>query len=158
MNSGRCSQITPSWNLPITCTSNFHMSSCRRNGPFQSCLKPLFQSKVKCKPIDMKTICILMQENLIFTTKILHLASFWKWEFLELGKWSIDHSRKYHNTPQCSLFVTPKFCISIVFSFSWELKWPQEKLKTTLTQNFGVTNKGHYGMLWYFLEWSIACV
>ena len=24
-----------------------------------------------------------------------------------------------------------------------------------LTKNFGVTNKEHYGMLWYFLEWSI---
>ena len=26
-------------------------------------------------------------------------------------------------------------------------------------QNFGVTNKEYYGMLWYFLEWSImsAC-
>ena len=22
---------------------------------------------------------------------------------------------------------------------------------------FGVTNKEHYGMLWYFLEWSITC-
>ena len=22
-------------------------------------------------------------------------------------------------------------------------------------QNFGVTKKEHYGMLWYFLEWSI---
>ena len=22
-------------------------------------------------------------------------------------------------------------------------------------QNFGVTNKEHYGMSWYFLEWSI---
>ena len=64
----------------------------------------------------------------------------------------IDHSRKYHNIPQCSLFVTPKFCISIVFSFSWELKWPQEKLKTMLMQNFGVTDKEHYGMLWHF--WS----
>ena len=27
-----------------------------------------------------------------------------------------------------------------------------------LMQNFGVTNKEHYGMLWYFLEWSIAHV
>ena len=25
-----------------------------------------------------------------------------------------------------------------------------------LMQNFGVTNKDHYGMLWYFLEWSIS--
>ena len=24
-----------------------------------------------------------------------------------------------------------------------------------LMQNFGVTNKEHYGMLWFFLEWSI---
>ena len=55
------------------------------------------------------------------------------------------------------LFVChPKICISIVFNFSWELKWPQEKLKTMLRQTFGVTNKEHYGMLWFFLEWSIA--
>ena len=25
-----------------------------------------------------------------------------------------------------------------------------------LMQNFGVRNKEHYGMLWYFLEWSIC--
>ena len=42
------------------------------------------------------------------------------------------------------LFVTPQFCISIVFSFSWELKWPQEKLKTMLMQNFGVINKTNW--------------
>ena len=37
--------------------------------------------------------------------------------------------------------------LSSVFSFSWELKWPQEKLKTMVMQNFGVTNKEHYGIL-----------
>ena len=26
-----------------------------------------------------------------------------------------------------------------------------------LMQNFRVTNKKQYGMLWHFLEWSIAC-
>ena len=31
-----------------------------------------------------------------------------------------------------------------VFSFSWQLIWPQEKLTTMLMQNFGVTNKEHY--------------
>ena len=25
---------------------------------------------------------------------------------------------------------------------------------TMLMQNLGATNKEHYGMLWYFLEWS----
>ena len=38
------------------------------------------------------------------------------------------------------------------FSFSRKLKWPQEKLKTMLMQNFGVTSKEHSGILWYF--WS----
>ena len=53
------------------------------------------------------------------------------------------------------LFITPKVCISIVFSFSWAHFNSQEKLKTMRIQNFGVTNKEDYGMLWYFLEWSI---
>ena len=49
----------------------------------------------------------------------------------------IDLSRNtitYHNA---LFFVTPKFCISIVFSVSWQLKWPQEKQKTMLMQNLG---------------------
>ena len=25
-----------------------------------------------------------------------------------------------------------------------------------LMQNFGMTNKEYYGMLWYFLEWSVG--
>ena len=60
----------------------------------------------------------------------------------------IDHSRKYHNIPLC--LSPPNFV-----QFSWELKWPQKKLKSMLMQNFGVTNEEYYGMLWYFLECSI---
>ena len=51
----------------------------------------------------------------------------------------------------CRLKILHKHC-----HHSWELKWPQENLKTMLMQNFGATNKEHYGMLWYFLERSIA--
>ena len=40
-----------------------------------------------------------------------------------------ENSITYHNALCLS---TPKFCISIVFSISWELKWPQEKLKLKL--------------------------
>ena len=29
-------------------------------------------------------------------------------------------------------------------------------MKTMLMQNLGATNKEHYGVLWYFLEWSIV--
>ena len=46
--------------------------------------KTLFQSEANRKAIDMKMIFILMQIKLTFTKKVLHLASFWKWEFLEL--------------------------------------------------------------------------
>ena len=37
--------------------------------------------------------------------------------------------------------VPPKFCISIVFNFSWYSQSPQEKLKTMLMQTFGGTTK-----------------
>ena len=49
----------------------------------------------------------------------------------------------YHN----ALCLSPQ-----IFSFSWGHFNSQEKLKTMLMQNFGVTNKEHYGILWYF--WS----
>ena len=37
-----------------------------------------------------------------------------------------------------------------VFSFSWGHLNSQARLKTMLLQNFGVTNKEYYRMLWYF--------
>ena len=41
-----------------------------------------FKARLRAKPL----IWNLMQIKLIYTTKLLHLASFWKWKFLELGK------------------------------------------------------------------------
>ena len=39
-------------------------------------------------------------------------------------------------------FVSPpKFCISIVFNFSWDIQSSQEKLKIMLMQNFGGLTK-----------------
>ena len=70
------------------------------------------------------------------------------------GLRSMGSYRKCHNTPSYSLLVTPKFCISIVFS--WGRFNSQEKLKTMLMYNFWVTNKEYnYGMLWHFLLLSI---
>ena len=43
----------------------------------------------------------------------------------------------YHN----ALCLHPKFCISVVFSFSLGHFISQRKLKTMLMQNFGVTDK-----------------
>ena len=53
------------------------------------------------------------------------------------------------------MIVAPKFCISIVFSFSWELKWPQETENNAYAKFWGDKQR----TLWYvmvFLEWSIG--
>ena len=52
----------------------------------------------------------------------------------------------------CHPKIFHKHCLQSLLG----VKMAQEKLKTMLLQNFGVTDKEHYGMLWYFLEWSIA--
>ena len=50
--------------------------------------------------------------------------------------------------------VTPRFCVSIVFSFFWELKWPQEKLKTTnaYAKFWGDKQRA----LWYVIFFSVV--
>ena len=51
------------------------------------------------------------------------------------------------------LFVShPKILHKHCVQFLLWVKMAQEKLKTMLMQNFGVTNKERDGMLWYF--WS----
>ena len=55
------------------------------------------------------------------------------------------------------LFVChPKVLYEHYFQFLLGPFNSQEKLKTMILQNFEVTNKEHYGMLWYFLERSKA--
>ena len=44
-----------------------------------------FKTRVGAQPLIWKSSFILMQIKLIFTKKVVHLASFWKWGFLELG-------------------------------------------------------------------------
>ena len=77
----------------------------------------------------------------------------------------IDLNRKYHNIPYHipyhipSLFVTPKFCINIVFSFSWGHfnSLPRETVNNAY-EKFGVTNKEHYGMLHVHVWYSVFSV
>ena len=54
---------------------------------FPSCPQPLFQSEAECKDIALIFFFsfTLMQIKFIFTRRVLHLASFWKWEFLGFG-------------------------------------------------------------------------
>ena len=39
--------------------------------------------RLSAKPLIWKWVFIVMKIKLIYTTKVLHLVSFWKWEFLE---------------------------------------------------------------------------
>ena len=54
------------------------------NRPFPSFPGPLYQNEVYCSGFDMKMIFHSHANKLIFTRKVVHLASFWKWGFLEL--------------------------------------------------------------------------
>ena len=56
-----------------------------KNKPFPSSPEPLYQNEVKCSAFDMEMIFIFMQIKLIFSRKVVHLASLWKWGFWELG-------------------------------------------------------------------------
>ena len=47
---------------------------------------PQSETRQSGKPLTWKWSSILMKVKLIFTSKGLPLASFWKWKFLELGK------------------------------------------------------------------------
>ena len=41
------------------------------------------------------------------------------------------------------------------FQFLLGVKMAPRETENNAYAKFGVTNKEHYGMLWYFLEWSI---
>ena len=55
------------------------------------------------------------------------------------------------------LFVChPKILREHCLQFLLGVKMAPRETETMLMQNFGVINKEHYGMLWYFLEWPIV--
>ena len=55
------------------------------------------------------------------------------------------------------LFVChPKMLHKLCLQFLLGIQMAPEKLKTMRIENFWVTNKEHYDMLWYFLKWSIV--
>ena len=59
--------------------------------------------------------------------------------FFTYRQFTSENTITYHN----ALFLSPQNFVQA------------EKLKTMPVRNFGVAKKERYGMLWYFLEWSI---
>ena len=64
-----------------------------------------------------------------------------------------ENTITYHN----ALRLSPQNFVQALFSVSLgAILTPKRNcMKTMLMQNFGVTKKERYGMLWHFLEWSI---
>ena len=60
--------------VPLYLISHFRI-------PPRLCIK----TRLSAQPLIWKWFFILMQIKLLSTRKIVHLASFWKWGFLELG-------------------------------------------------------------------------
>ena len=61
------------------------------NRRFSSYSGPLYQNEVKCSAFDTELrIFIFMQIKLIFTRKVVHLASFWRFvsDLLGLLTWN----------------------------------------------------------------------
>ena len=65
-----------------SCNTSFLMVMARSH--FRVVPSLCFKARLSVKPLIWKWFYILMQIKLICTRKVLHLASFWKWEFLEL--------------------------------------------------------------------------
>ena len=55
------------------------------NRPFPSSPGLCFKTRIGAQPLIWKSFFILMKIKFIFPRKVVHLASFWKWGFLELG-------------------------------------------------------------------------
>ena len=67
--------LDKNWNLLATCY----------NRPFQVTLSFCFKARLDARPLIGKCFFFFMQMKLIFTRKFLHLPSFPKWGFLEVG-------------------------------------------------------------------------
>ena len=74
----------------VVCVNS--MAKIDKIGHFQVPKNLTFKARLSAKPLIWKWFLIMMQIKLIFTTKISHLDSFWKWDFLELGDGLSDRS------------------------------------------------------------------
>ena len=67
-----------------------------------------FKTRVGAQPLIWKSFFILLQIKLIFTRKVVHLASFWKRGFFETRKWPIHSSSLF----PCNILY---YIIAIIF-------------------------------------------
>ena len=86
-----------------------HRTNNNRIGHFVVPPGLCFKTRVGAQPLIWKSFFILMQIKLIFTRKFVHLASFWKWGFLELGSGLFRSERKWKVKTQVNPLMLAKF-------------------------------------------------
>ena len=78
-------RLSLSWWLIFCTVGDVNCKTIKRIDHFRVPLGFCFKTRVGAQPLIWKSFFFLMQIKLIFTRKVVHLASFWKWGFLELG-------------------------------------------------------------------------
>ena len=63
-----------------------------------------------------------------------------------------ENTITYHN----ALCLSPQNLHKHCLQFLLGVKMAPRETENNAYAKFGVTNKEHYGMLWYFLEWSVV--
>ena len=133
-----------------------------------------FEARLSAKLLIWKRFFIHLQIKLIFTKKVSHSASFWKWEFLELGNGLLDltnigtyrplrkipysQNRRLGSTSCKPYFSTiffarfahslSKICILSVFARTFRQRWPKYIFNITFVfhyiQEFGNELEGGF--------------
>ena len=100
-------------------------------GHFRVSKNLTFKARLSAKPLIWKWVLIMMQIKLIFTTKVSHLASFWKWDFLELGNglFRVGHMFLCYRS-KFKTQVTYFICI-LIFSFQTGAKMKNHNIIVT---------------------------
>ena len=78
-------------------------------GHFRVCSGLCFKTRVRAQPLIWKSFFIFMKIKLIFTRKVVHLASFWTWGILEPGSGlfidSADKKKCLCSIRNCQIFA-----------------------------------------------------
>ena len=83
-------------NMLRMCNNNLEIRFAGSSGRLQHAISELaqaFQSESECETIDMKTIFYFHENKMHFHKNgFLHVASFWKWERLELVNGPLEYA------------------------------------------------------------------
>ena len=99
-------------NLGLTCGISFlevlleNESVFYRISHFRAHPGLCIKTRLRARPLIWKWFFILMQAKLILTRKVVHLASFWKWGFLEFGSGLLHYATVLYRLSLLLLAVT----------------------------------------------------